>query len=507
MIEVFVSIMTPTWSPSMIHPTPTKTLLTTTFESLVMQLSGLLARGTRLLERFVHAQPTPATTLAFERELSELLREVGRRIMTWTLNRLEPKTDSEAPLRVSLEGRLYRRRRQHPHVVGTLFGPVTLRRRLYEPLGHRGRSIHPLELRLGIEAGLATPALAERVGYWATDHTQNEVLEIVQRDHGVSWSCTSLRKVLGSLRAGMAPHREGAQVEQVLGWIEQARAAKGHFRPTLSVGRDGIFVPLRGGVAQEGATATLSVLDRRGKRVGTAYLGQMPESGQGTITDQLSGLLKTVLSRVDSQNLRLVYVTDEGHHPSTYYHRVLKHMTDPRRPWRCLEWIRIVDFYHACGYVQQLADTMFGAGDEAQSWAKQMRHVLKTKADGVARVLKSASALRRLRGLCGQAKFYDKAYRYLKQRTQWMRYHLYKRQCLPIGSGITEAACKIVFTQRLKRSGMSWTIEGGQMILDLRVIRLSGVWKEVHRCYLASKSLPVICVDRNKAAQHRPLAA
>src|SRR5262249_42064866 len=231
-------------APSMIHPTPTKTLLTTTFASLVMELSGLLARGTRLLDRFVHAAPTPATTMAFERDLSALLREVGRRIMTWTLNRLEPEADSEAPSRVSFEGRLYRRRRKHPHVVGTLFGPVTLWRRLYEPRGHRGRSIQPLELRLGIETGLATPALAERVGYWATDHTQHEVLEMVQRDHGVSWSCTSLRKLPGSLRAGMAPYREVAQVERVLAWIEQARASTGRFRPTLLVGRDGIFVPL-----------------------------------------------------------------------------------------------------------------------------------------------------------------------------------------------------------------------------------------------------------------------
>ena len=90
----------------MIHPTPTKTLLTTTFASLVMELSGLLARGTRLLDRFVHAEPTPVTTMAFERKLSALLREVGRRIMTWTLNRLEPEADSEAPSRVSFEGRL-----------------------------------------------------------------------------------------------------------------------------------------------------------------------------------------------------------------------------------------------------------------------------------------------------------------------------------------------------------------------------------------------------------------
>jgi hypothetical protein len=90
----------------MIHLTPTKTLLTTTFESLVMQLSGLLARGTRLLDRFVHAEPTPETTMAFERELSDLLREVGRRIMAWPLNRLAPAADREAPARVWCEGRL-----------------------------------------------------------------------------------------------------------------------------------------------------------------------------------------------------------------------------------------------------------------------------------------------------------------------------------------------------------------------------------------------------------------
>ena len=182
-------------------------------------------------------------------------------------------------------------------------------------------------------------------------------------------------------------------------------------------------------------------------------------------------------------------------------------MVDPRRPWRRLEWIRIVDFYHACGSVPQLADALFGAGDEAQTWAREMRHMLKTKADGAARVLKSASALRRRRGLHGQAKLYNQAYGYIKTRTQWMRYHSYQRQKLPRGSGITEAACKVVFTQRLKRSGMSWTIAGGQVILDLRVIRLSGVWNEVHQRYLASKPLPVACGDTGKLPQHQPLAA
>jgi hypothetical protein len=104
----------------------------------------------------------------------------------------------------------------------------------------------------------------------------------------------------------MAAHRHAAQVERVVGWLHQARGSQGRFQPTLSVGRDGVNVPLCHGAWQEGATATVSVLDRGGKRRGTVYLGQMPESGQGTLTKQLTALLQDVLSQVDSQGLRLV---------------------------------------------------------------------------------------------------------------------------------------------------------------------------------------------------------
>ena len=85
--------------------------------------------------------------------------------------------------------------------------------------------------------------------------------------------------------------------------------------------------------------------------------------------------------------------------------------------------------------------------------------------------LSNATGVNVLRpGLWGQAKVYAQAYAYLYKRRRWMWDQSYRKQHLPIGSGITEAACKIVFTQRLKRSGMSWTIAGGQAILGLRVI-------------------------------------
>ena len=37
-----------------------------------------------------------------------------------------------------------------------------------------------------------------------------------------------------------------------------------------------------------------------------------------------------------------------------------------------------------------------------------------------------------------------------------MRYDEYRRVGMPIGSGVTEAARKTVYTQRLKLSGMRW---------------------------------------------------
>src|SRR5206468_5560511 len=85
------------------------------------------------------------------------------------------------------------------------------------------------------------------------------------------------------------------------------------------------------------------------------------------------------------------------------------------------------------------------------------------------------------RRLCGQRLAdFKKAYKYLQTRRKYLRYADYRRLGVPIGSGVTEAACKTVYTQRLKLSGMRWKKAGAQTILTLRVILLSGVWSQVY---------------------------
>ena len=65
-----------------------------------------------------------------------------------------------------------------------------------------------------------------------------------------------------------------------MGWLAQATDEKGPRRPALSAGRDGVMLPiLRSQKYKEAAAATVSVMDRWGRRLGTVYLGQMSQAG------------------------------------------------------------------------------------------------------------------------------------------------------------------------------------------------------------------------------------
>ena len=55
-----------------------------------------------------------------------------------------------------------------------------------------------------------------------------------------------------------------------------------------------------------------------------------------------------------------------------------------------------------------------------------------------------------------------------------MLYQTYRQAGYFIGSGVVEAACKSVVGQRLKQSGMLWSLKGAQQVLTVRCALLSG---------------------------------
>ena len=238
------------------------------------------------------------------------------------------------------------------------------------------------------------------MAFLAVGHTQQEVLQRLAADHGVLWSVGVLRKVTAAVSEGMAEHLHPAQKVQLLEWLRQADGSKGRRAIVLAVGRDGIMLPIRGEKTyKEGAVATIAVYDRRGRRLGTVYLGQMPEAYQTTLSEQLTRLLSEVLGEWSGCWPRLVYVTDAGYHPTEYFENVIESMEDPRHPGRRLTWTRIVDFYHACEYLAKLSQVLFNDVRASHAWLKRMRHWLKHEWNAVFRILHSAAKHRSQRVL------------------------------------------------------------------------------------------------------------
>jgi hypothetical protein len=67
-----------------------------------------------------------------------------------------------------------------------------------------------------------------------------------------------------------------------------------------------------------------------------------------------------------------------------------------------------------------------------------------------------------------------------------MDYSAYRQAHLPIGSGVTEAACKTIVKQRMCGSGMKWKESGAAAVLRLRALvssegRWDQFWSKINR--------------------------
>jgi len=487
-------------------------VLTEVDDELRRAIEPLLRQLVKTVILFLRAEVSPTSSVQFEEGLDQVLRELGRIITEWTYNHVEPDEPQSLPHDVHWKWAGYRRLNQKTpnRNVATLFGKITLWRFGYRDWQREGGEpvLFPLEWELGLVGG-ASPALASAAGRYFAEAgtTQEAVLERLRREHGVVWGTKKLREVVARLAEVMEPFSRQFQAAKVLAWLEEAWKRKGNRRPVLCVGRDGISLGMQpDGSFEVATTATMTVYDRQGKRLGTVYLAQPPELGQQTMTRELTALLEEVLTRWQGPTPQLCYVTDAGDNETAYYRQVLRRMRHPRTGQR-LEWQWVVDYYHASQRITVLAEALFGQTRAAEAWARRMRKLL-LKPNGPSRVLHAAAARRSRHGVIAhRRRDYNRAYEYLRQRTPFMQYWEHRRRHLPIGSGITEAACKTVFTQRLKLSGMLWKHEGARTVLTLRVILLSGIWEDVYAATLKSFDTTPIRTYQVSSAKEPAIAA
>lgn len=442
---------------------------------------------------FFEKQISPLTLMAFEIALLGLVREMGRQLLELVLNACEPDRPNELPKDVWFECGGYRRRNQKTanRNVASRFGDIVLHRYGYRSWQAGDGSIFPLEMLLGLNHS-ATPALVDWIGRHIATAGSNQaaVIELLRSDCGVTMGVKRLRQCIEQLSESMEEFRQEHQVGVLLEALERAADSSGSRKPVIAVGRDGITLREYKLSAFKVATAgTVSVYDRRGKRLITVYLAYPPEAGQATMDQMLTDLITELFERYSGPLPRLAYVTDSGASETGYFEKVLRRMVHPRTGKR-LQWTRVADYYHASERIWTMAGVLFGKGTQgANAWARRMLKSLK-KPSGASRVLHSAAShfkyrQQKPRKLSKKKEeTYWTAYRYIQSRTKIMRYSEYTSDHIPLGSGVTEAACKTVFTQRLKNSGMRWSHDGAKAILTLRTILLSKSWPSTYEASL-----------------------
>lgn len=443
-------------------------------------------RAAEVLQSFLKS-PGEVDLATFERNFRAAMMAVELKGVAAAVKAL----DVEVP-EIQVRGVDYVRGESSPKAYVGLAGEFVVDRHVYRPSGAsgEGRTICPLELRGGMVEGVWTPCAAEVMAHSSAVMTPYEASELFVKMGGFRPSRSSLERLPKALSERWESERQA--------WEEIVRQHEAlPFEASMAtVSLDGVMVPVRredegDGVMvptsledtaekkktpyKEAACGTVSLYDVAGERMETVYFGRMPEAKKPTLNCQLQGEVTCLFQT--NPDLRLTLLADGAEENWRILEEVVAALG--REEIVPAEVKRIVDFYHASEHLKDAVDLYFAQTDEAKARGvyEALRHKLRHEDDGVDQVIKRLIYYRnRMRKGTKARKKLTTEIGYFRKRRGQMRYAEFARLGLPIGTGVTEAACKTLVTQRLKRSGMRWGEEGGQAILTLRSLLLSRRW-------------------------------
>jgi len=137
--------------------------------------------------------------------------------------------------------------------------------------------------------------------------------------------------------------------------------------------------------------------------------------------------------------------------------------------------IQIVDLYHAREHYWNVTKIAFGCDKKnLKQWTeKRCKELNQGTAEEVIKAIVHLSASTK-----EEQELLEKEIGYFEKNKERMRYDEFRKQELFVGSGVVEAGCRTVVGQRLKQSGMHWSVKGANNIIALRCCFLSNRWED-----------------------------
>jgi len=426
----------------------------------------------------------------FEQELHKLIMALECEFVSEELSHYDVTAEE-----ITVDKKTYHRGRCSSETYLTAAGCVTVARHLYVGKDASDKTICPFELRSGMIAGYFTPRAA-RQGAFAMAHlTPGESESMFGEIGNMQPSRSSLDRLTKALSPHWEEHRANWEAQ-----LRQSETVPAHTN-VIAISIDGVMAPIRGADKQEKAEepgkhasgptgykevgcGTISLYDQEAARLQTIRYARMPESKKVTLQQQLETELASIL--VLSPKLLRVHLADGAKENW----RLMKDI-EAQLPASLEPPIEIVDYYHACEHLKRGCDAAWGESTaESKQYFDRLKIKLKEADDGaqlIIRVLRFQSSTAK----DNRRKRLEAELTYFRNQQNRMHYPEYIRLNLPIASGVMEASCKTLVTQRMKRSGMAWAKDGGQAILTLRSLIQSNRWHSAWKLLSANFRKPI----------------
>ena len=133
----------------------------------------------------------------------------------------------------------------------------------------------------------------------------------------------------------------------------------------------------------------------------------------------------------------------------------------------------IMDIIHVSGYVWKAATAIYGEKSKSRApWVrKALEDLLASNTDDVIERLEGFLEKKKLSK--AKIKQIQKTINYFKNHKHKMDYQKFIDKGYPVSSALVEAACGHLVKERMEQSGMRWSSQGAQNIMDLRAVKLN----------------------------------
>lgn len=311
----------------------------------------------------------------------------------------------------------------------------------------------PLERDARILGSNITPRFAKMVGWKYAQLPASKVSDDLLLNH--------CRKTSRKLIQTVAAHVGELAREKEFEWTYEPPPMQ-QVITHISVSRDGTTTPIVKEGYRETMCGTLTFYSAKGERMHTIYAACAPEYGKESFDNVMDMELERVKKRYP--NLTYIGLADGAKNNWTY----LEERTT----------VHILDFYHATEHLADVSVAMHKTEAKRKQWLREACHDLKHQRNGAKYILRELNE-RRKNLSASIPEILDSTITYFENNLNRMNYAKYQKVGYPIGSGVTEAACKVVAKQRLNASGMRWTIHPVQQTLLLRgLICTEGRWQQ-----------------------------